>query len=172
MTVASSLIPIKLIGVLIATNTLWGLLFDAFVVGVKLTKTMIILAFCALIGVILVVNPSFILSYFGVKFITDENSQVFVKDFFYYFGVFLGLSGAFMGVLINWLISDMVKFIHPVQSAFYSMFSKAVISAFFILGEKKDGPWLFQDYIYLSMFYCSESISQLCLYYCNKYEKR
>ena len=77
------------------------------------------------------VNPAIILSYFMEDFVESntESDVGYVKDYWYYFGVLLGLSGAFLSVLINYLISDMVKFIHPIQSSFYSMYAKAAMSS-------------------------------------------
>ena len=68
LNIAAGLVPIQLIGVIMATGTFWGLVFDAFVVKVKVTRTMVLLAVLTFVGVILVVNPAFILSYFGIEY--------------------------------------------------------------------------------------------------------
>ena len=53
------------------------------------------------------VNPALILSYFMEDFANSDTEldAKYVKDFFYYFGVLLGLFGAFMTVLINFVIA-------------------------------------------------------------------
>lgn len=174
LTTSASLIPIKLIGVLMATNCLWGLLFDAFVVGTKVTKTMVMLAFLAFTGIILVVNPAFVLEYFGVDYSSSDNETVktYIKDFMYYFGVLIGLTGGLVAVIINWLLADLAKLINPIQSSFYAIISFTMTGAFFIFFVEDDGPWLLEDYFYLIIYYLSLCLLQYCIFYCNKYEKR
>lgn len=153
-----------------ATNCIWGLLFDAFVIGIHVTRTMIVLAFLATIGIILVVDPAFILTYFGVDYTesNDKISQVYIKDYLYYLGVIVGLMGAFFAVLVNWIIQDIAKLIHPIQSCFYALLSLTFVAGVFIIFDEKDGAWLFQDYIYLIIYYLAMCLLQLCIFFCNR----
>lgn len=132
---------------------------------------MVALAVVTFCGIILVVNPAFFLTYFGVDY-SDQSAQMFVKDFTYYMGVGVGCFAAFITVFNNLLIAGMAQFTHPLQISFYAISGLTFTSGIFILFEEKDGQWLFVDYLYLGMYYFSMIMNQLSIFMMNKYEKR
>ena len=93
---AATLIPLHTVGVLVATNILWGLFFDFFYVGVKLTKTLISNSIFTMIGVILVINPNLITGIFGYYTHIEESQEVQETDIRFILGVICGLSSGFL----------------------------------------------------------------------------
>ena len=162
-------IPIQLIGVLVATNTFWGQFFDAFISGIKITKTMIILVITTFFGIVLVVNPEFMLGYFGVVY---ESSEEDPKSSLFYIGVFLALLGTFLSVYINWLIAGLSQSIHPLQNMFYFAVFCTWAAGFVRLISGGDVPWLPHEYLYLLIQFLSMIGLQNGLYFGNKLEKR
>lgn len=129
------------------------------------------LAVVTFIGVILVVNPAFILRHFGVDY-SDQVAENASKDVLYYAGVAIGCFGAFSVVANNFLIAGMAAHIHPIQNSFYALLGFMTASGIFMLFEEKDGPWLFVDYIYLASYYVFLSGNQITVFLMAKYEKR
>ena len=174
ITVATVYIPIQLIAVLQATNTFWGLIFDTFVNRIKLTTTMVIMAFLTFIGVVFVVNPEFILSHFGIEYTEPEDTSknFYVKDYVYYLGVFIASMAAFGGVLINYMMAELARSVHPCQNAFYAILPCVYLGAALTFCSEEDGPWLIQDYLYLFVYYLCFCIHYSAIFFANKQEKR
>ena len=170
LTGGATLIPIKLVGVLMATNTFWGQVFDAFVVGIKITKAMILLVLTTFVGIVLVINPEVILVHFGVVYETSTDTAVY--DTIFYIGICLCLFGTFLSVLINWIIADLSHSMHPIQNVFYFSIFCVWVSGLKTIFSGADSNWFIYDYFYLFIQFMSMLGLQHGLFFGNNLEKR
>lgn len=120
-------------GVLQATNTLWGLIFDFFLVGIILTKSMISYGCFSLLGIILVIHPNLITGIFGY-YVGEENLAQVEEgrpiDINFIIGVLCGLGMGFFQVMVFYIIGSIAKHINPSTSVFYWGFFAALYGGF------------------------------------------
>ena len=87
--------------------------------GLKIQLSMVAKAVLTFFGIVLVVNPTGVMSVMGLSTVTENPEEAPSFDWHYAFGIFCGTSVGFFSTWVNLLIGSLSQHMTPVCNTYY-----------------------------------------------------